>query len=145
MKRMQNFNGSSIDHLNIGVSDTERSRVFYEKALAPLGIVLNMSVPHEKAEPGGEQARAGGMIHGFGLKHKPYFWITQTRHVGGGTHIAFSTDTRANVDAFYKAAIAAGGKDNGAPGIRYYHKNYYGAFVLDPDGINVEAVCHAEE
>lgn len=142
---MENYDGSSIDHLNIGVSDTKRSRAFYEQALAPLGIVLTMSVPPEKAEAGGEQSKAGGTIHGFGAKHKPYFWITQTDRVGGGTHIAFSTSTRANVDAFYKAAIAAGGKDNGAPGIRYYHKNYYGAFVLDPDGINVEAVCHAEE
>ena len=116
---MENFNGSSIDHLNIGVSDTERSRAFYEQALAPLGIVLTMSVPPEKAEACGQQAKAGGNVHGFGAKHETYFLISQTDRVGRGTHIAFSTSTRANVDAFYKAEIAAGGKDNGAPSIRF--------------------------
>lgn len=76
----------------------------------------------------------------------PFFWIGDNERVGEGTHVAFSTPDRATVDAFYEAAIAAGGRDNGAPGLRpKYHPNYYGAFVLDPDGANIEAVCHRPE
>jgi catechol 2,3-dioxygenase-like lactoylglutathione lyase family enzyme len=117
-----------IDHVGLSVSDSEKSKAFYQAALAPLGITLLMSFGDE---------------HGFGSDGKPYFWIGRRDRVGP-THVAFNVASRALVDAFYAAAIAAGGKDNGGPGIReMYHPTYYGAFVLDPDGHNVEAVCHS--
>jgi catechol 2,3-dioxygenase-like lactoylglutathione lyase family enzyme len=134
-----------IDHLNIGVSDAERSRDFYAKVLAPLGLKLLLSIPPEYAEPGGEQHKVGGTMYGFGREHKPLFWIVGNAQVGTATHFAFIAQTRAQVDAFYAAAIKAGAVDNGGPGIRRYHENYYGAFVHDPDGINIEAVCHKPE
>jgi catechol 2,3-dioxygenase-like lactoylglutathione lyase family enzyme len=128
-----------LDHVGIAVADAGRSRAFYEQALAPLGIGLIMSVTPEQTE-------SGGTAHGFGSDGKPYFWFGDNEAVGEGTHVAFAAGTRADVDAFYAAALAAGGRDNGAPGLRpHYHPNYYGAFVLDPDGINVEAVCHRPE
>jgi catechol 2,3-dioxygenase-like lactoylglutathione lyase family enzyme len=142
---MQDFQISAIDHLNIGVSDGERSKAFYEQALAPLGLKHLYSIPPEGAEPGGEQEKAKGTLHGFGVDHKPLFWILGDVRVGQGTHIGFTARTRRQVDEFYAAALAAGGKDNGPPGIRRYHPNYYGAFVLDLDGINIEAVCNAPE
>ncbi len=122
-----------LDHIGFGVSDYARAKAFYEKALAPLGIGVVMEVTPEQT---GDHSAAG-----FGKDRKPFFWI------GPGDvarmHVAFAAQTRAEVDAFYRAAIAAGGTDNGAPGLRpHYHPNYYGAFVLDPDGHNVEAVCH---
>jgi catechol 2,3-dioxygenase-like lactoylglutathione lyase family enzyme len=128
-----------IDHVGFAVADAERSRQFYEQALAPLGIGLIMSITPEQTE-------AGGTAHGFGSDGKPYFWVGDNERVGEGTHVAFEARSRAEVDAFYRAALAAGGTDNGAPGIRaHYHPNYYGAFVFDPDGINIEAVCHRPE
>ena len=128
-----------LDHVGFAVSDAERSRRFYERALAPLGITLIMS-----ATP--EQTESGGTAHGFGSEGKPYFWIGDNERVGEGNHIAFQARSRAEVDAFYEAALAAGGRDNGAPGLRpHYHPNYYGAFVFDPDGTNVEAVSHRPE
>jgi catechol 2,3-dioxygenase-like lactoylglutathione lyase family enzyme len=142
---MAHYDSHRIDHLNIGVSDAERARDFYVTALRPLGIELLHSIPPEGAEPGGEQEALGGWIFGFGQGHKPFFWLVGKAVVGEGTHIAFSAENRAAVDAFYQAAIAAGGRDNGGPGLRHYHPDYYGAFVLDPDGINIEAVCHAPE
>ena len=127
-----------LDHVGFAVADAERSRRFYEQALAPLGISLIMSVTPEQTE-------AGGTAHGFGSDGKPYFWIGDNERVGEGTHVAFEAESRAIVDAFHEAALAAGGRDHGAPGLRpQYHPNYYGAFVLDPDGINVEAVCHKD-
>jgi catechol 2,3-dioxygenase-like lactoylglutathione lyase family enzyme len=124
-----------IDHIGIGVSDLAASTAFYRKALQPLGYELLLEVP---AELTGSSAVAG-----FGVAPKPDFWI------GGGksnlppVHVAFRVDSRAQVDAFHRAALAAGGRDNGAPGLRpEYHPNYYGAFVLDPDRHNIEAVCH---
>ena len=124
-----------IDHVGLAVSDIERSRAFYEAALAPLGITLLVSVGPEKS--------GGGAHLGFGKGRKPFFWISDKGRVGQGTHVAFVVEERSVVDAFYTAALAAGGKDNGAPGLRpHYHPNYYGAFVFDPDGVNVEAVCH---
>jgi catechol 2,3-dioxygenase-like lactoylglutathione lyase family enzyme len=123
-----------LDHVGIRVSDYTRSKMFYAKALAPLGIDLMMEVTPQMI--GGEISHAG-----FGAEKKPFFWISNGE--GRGTHIAFATNARAAVDAFYQAALAAGGRDNGTPGLRpHYHANYYGAFVLDPDGNNVEAVCH---
>jgi catechol 2,3-dioxygenase-like lactoylglutathione lyase family enzyme len=124
-----------IDHIGLSVSDYERALSFYEQALKPLGIATVMKVPAEHA--GGHEAA------GLGRNGKPEFWISGEGRTTPHTHIAFIADNRAAVDAFHKAALAAGGKDNGAPGVRaYYHPNYYGAFVLDPDGHNIEAVCH---
>ena len=128
-----------LDHVGFAVSDAERSRRFYEQALAPLGITLIMSVTPEQTE-------AGGTAHGFGSDGKPYFWVGDNGRVGEGTHVAFRADTRAQVDAFHKAGLEAGGRDNGGPGLRpHYGPNYYAAFVYDPDGANIEAVCYAEE
>ena len=128
-----------IDHVGYAVSDYEQAKRFYAQALAPLGIGLIMSVTPEQTE-------SGGTAHGFGSDGKPYFWVGDNERVGEGTHVAFEVDSRARVDAFHRAALAAGGKDNGGPGIRpHYHPNYYAAFVLDPDGANIEAVCHRPE
>ncbi len=128
-----------LDHVGFAVADAERSKRFYEAALAPLGITLIMSVTPAQTE-------SGGTAHGFGSDGKPYFWFGDNERVGEGTHVAFAVATRAEVDAFYEAALAAGGRDNGAPGLRpHYHPDYYGAFVLDPDGMNIEAVCHRLE
>jgi catechol 2,3-dioxygenase-like lactoylglutathione lyase family enzyme len=128
-----------LDHVGFAVADAERSKTCYEQALAPLGIGLIMTVAPDKTE-------AGGTAYGFGSDGKPYFWIGDNEAVGEGTHVAFAADNRRQVDAFYEAALAAGGRDNGAPGIRaHYHPNYYGAFIFDPDGINIEAVCHLPE
>lgn len=124
-----------LDHIGILVSDFARSKAFYERALAPLGYAALMSVT--KAESG----RADFV--GFGVPPKPDFWIGSGAPNQPAIHVAFRASNRATVDAFYAAAIAAGGRDNGAPGLRpHYHPNYYGAFVLDPDGHNIEAVCH---
>jgi catechol 2,3-dioxygenase-like lactoylglutathione lyase family enzyme len=128
-----------LDHVGFAVADAERSKRFYEQALAPLGITLIMTVPPEKTE-------AHGTAHGFGSNDKPYFWIGDNEAVGEGTHVAFVAESRSEVDAFYEAALAAGGRDNGPPGLRpHYHPNYYAAFVFDPDGANIEAVCHRAE
>lgn len=126
-----------LDHVGFAVADAERSKAFYEAALAPLGVTLQMSIPAEKNG-------SGGAAHGFGTPNDPFFWIGDNEAVGEGTHVAFRAGSRAQVDAFHAAALAAGGRDNGAPGIRpQYHENYYAAFVFDPDGANIEAVCHA--
>jgi catechol 2,3-dioxygenase-like lactoylglutathione lyase family enzyme len=128
-----------IDHIGFPVSDFERSKAFYLKALAPLDYSLVMEMMQER--PPGDAPAAG-----FGAKGKPDFWIGGEGGLDKPLHVAIVAKDRATVDAFYKAAIAAGGRDNGAPGIRaHYHANYYGAFVLDPDGHNIEAVCHKPE
>jgi len=124
-----------IDHIGFPVSDYERSKDFYAKALAPLGYVLIMEV---------RQAENEHRAAGFGRNGKPDFWIGGEGGLDGILHVAFAVDDRAMVDAFYHAAITAGGADNGPPGLRaHYHPTYYGAFVRDPDGHNIEAVCHA--
>lgn len=126
-----------IDHLGISVSDFDAARAFYDKALAPLGASLVMIVPPEFVD--------GRKIGGYG-RGKPDFWITEGEKQTPPVHVAFTAASRAEVDAFHQAAIAAGGADNGAPGLRpQYHENYYGAFVRDPDGHNIEAVCHKPE
>jgi catechol 2,3-dioxygenase-like lactoylglutathione lyase family enzyme len=126
-----------IDHVGLAVADLEASRAFYTAALAPLGISVQMEVTEERT--GGH----GGHL-GFGTPQRPDFWIGSCRAPSASVHVAFAASTRAEVDAFHAAALEAGGRDNGAPGLRpEYHPNYYGAFVLDPDGNNVEAVCHA--
>ena len=119
-----------LDHLGLDVTDYERSKAFYEHALAPLGIGLVM----EPVEG----------VGGFGEGGMPYFWIgRRDRPPQTGVHVAFAASSREQVDAFHAAALAAGARDNGGPGMReIYHPHYYGAFVLDPDGNNVEAVCH---
>lgn len=137
---MSGYLETIIDHLNIGVSDVERSREFYEKTLAPLGLKVLLSIPPEKAEKGGEQEKTGGHMYGFGRDKKPLFWIVGNATPGTAMHIGFVARSHEEVDAFYRAALAAGGEDNGPPGERYYGRGYYGAFVHDPDGINIEAV-----
>lgn len=128
-----------LDHIGIAVADAARSKAFYDAALAPLGISMIMGVTPEQTE-------SGGAAYGFGKDDNPFFWVGDNERVGEGTHVAFTVPTRAEVDAFHKAALAAGGNDHGGPGLRpHYHPNYYGAFVLDPDGNNIEAVCHAAE
>ena len=125
----------TIDHVGFAVTDAEVSRRFYAQALAPLGITLVMT-----ATP--EQTESGGTAHGFGTEGNPFLWVADNERVGEGTHVAFTAETREQVDAFHAAALAAGGTDHGAPGLReHYGPNYYAAFVLDPDEINVEAVC----
>lgn len=121
-----------IDHIGFAVTDHEKSREFYSKALAPLGIEL-------LAEDQGWS--------GFGKRSdgKADIWFGEDDKPQNPMHIAFSADSREMVDQFYDAAIAAGAKDNGKPGLReIYHANYYGAFVFDPDGHNIEAVYHGE-
>jgi catechol 2,3-dioxygenase-like lactoylglutathione lyase family enzyme len=130
---------NTIDHIGINVSDYARAKQFYAHALAPLGISLLMEF---------------GPAGGFGRGQKPEFWIgsgrqefqteAQAKNISP-VHVCFTAESRAQVDDFYKAALAAGGRDNGAPGLRpHYHPNYYGAFVLDADGHNVEAVFHGQ-
>jgi catechol 2,3-dioxygenase-like lactoylglutathione lyase family enzyme len=126
---------SGIDHINLSVSDFGAAKAFYTAALQPLGIGVLMEFP--KAVTGSSD------FAGLGANGKPFFWLAGTGKTAPGVHVAFAADSRAQVDAFYEAAIAAGGRDNGKPGIRaQYHPTYYGAFVLDPDGNNIEAVCH---
>jgi catechol 2,3-dioxygenase-like lactoylglutathione lyase family enzyme len=127
-----------LDHLGFAVRDVTVSRAFYEKSLAPLGFGIVMEVTPEMT--------GGDTYLGFGSPHRPQFWIGTGGPPAGRVHVAFKAQNRAAVDAFHKAALAAGGTDNGAPGIRaHYHPDYYGAFVLDPDGHNIEAVCHGPE
>ena len=124
-----------LDHVNFGVRDIERSAAFYDRALAPLGIARLLTYSAD-----------GRTRIGYGHAGKPYFWINGRGRLDGYLHVAFGCADRGTVDAFHTAALAAGGRDNGAPGPRpEYHPNYYGAFVLDPDGHNVEAVCHVGE
>ncbi len=123
-----------LDHVGIEVSDFERSKAFYEAALAPLGVTLLI-------EPMPGAAGFGGDL---GQGPRPYFWVmARGRPTVSGAHLSFGASDRETVDAFHAAALAAGGTDNGAPGPRpIYHPRYYGAFVFDPDENNVEAVCH---
>jgi catechol 2,3-dioxygenase-like lactoylglutathione lyase family enzyme len=120
-----------FDHIGFPVRDPAKTRAFYTAALAPLGIGVAMEFP--------------GVI-AFGKPGRPQLWFGGQASPPTGLHLAFTAANRAEVRAFYAAAIAAGATDNGAPGLRpHYHPNYYGAFVLDPDGHNVEAVCHNPE
>jgi catechol 2,3-dioxygenase-like lactoylglutathione lyase family enzyme len=128
----EDFASRVLDHVGFAVTDYQRSKAFYERAFAPLGITLLMEFD--------------GAAAGFGATGRPSFFIeAHGAPVRGRLHIAVGAQSRAQVDAFHAAAIEAGGTDNGAPGIRSYHPNYYGAYVLDPDGHNIEAVCHRPE
>jgi catechol 2,3-dioxygenase-like lactoylglutathione lyase family enzyme len=123
-----------IHHVDFAVADFERSREFYRRALEPLGLGLVMEIRRDDH----------GMLAGFGRPPDPEFWIRGGRPVAEWLHVAFRAETREAVDAFHRAALAAGGggTDNGAPGERpRYAEHYYAAYVLDPDGHNVEAVC----
>jgi len=120
-----------IDHTSLTVADVASSKAFYRAALGPLGYAVIMEWQQ---------------YAGFGVPPKPDFWIGQGKPNVPPIHVAFRAQNRKEVDAFYKAAMAAGGRDNGPPGLRpHYHENYYGAFVLDPDGHNIEVVCHTPE
>ena len=119
-----------IDHISLRVRDLAMAKTFYVQALAPIGYQVVMEFPE---------------AFGMGVKGKPDFWVTSGGREGATTHVAFRIDENAKVDAFHSAAIAAGGLDNGAPGLRHeYHPSYYGAFVNDPEGNNIEVVCHGE-
>jgi catechol 2,3-dioxygenase-like lactoylglutathione lyase family enzyme len=126
-----------IDHITFGVTDFACSTAFYDSAFAPLGLKRLFDLPLE---------HSGGVNStGYG-DSRPWFWLAESDPTRGKLHIAIEAASRAAVDAFYAAAMAAGGRDNGPPGVRpHYHPNYYGAFVLDPDGHNIEAVCRAPE
>ncbi|WP_426437319.1 VOC family protein [Bradyrhizobium genosp. P] len=121
-----------LDHVTISITDIERSKAFYDQALQALGISRLYA--------------EGAQAAGYGIRPKAFFWIGARSTPQTGAHIAFTATDRATVDRFYEDAIKAGGRDNGRPGIRpHYHAHYYGAFVLDPDGHNIEAVCHAPQ
>jgi catechol 2,3-dioxygenase-like lactoylglutathione lyase family enzyme len=120
-----------LDHIGFAVADAQKSKAFYGRALAPLGIAVVMEFE--------------GWV-GMGRDGRPQLWFGPHDGAAGPIHLAFAADDRAQVRAFHEAALAAGAKDNGAPGLRpHYHENYYGAFVIDPDGHNIEAVCHKPE
>jgi len=120
-----------FDHIGIGATNLKASKEFFLKALAPLGVSVAMEVDDAV---------------GLGRDHKPSFWLGASSAPCGPLHLAFVAETRRQVDDFYRRAIAAGGKDNGPPGLRpQYHPHYYGAFVIGPDGHNIEAVCHRPE
>jgi catechol 2,3-dioxygenase-like lactoylglutathione lyase family enzyme len=122
-----------FDHVGINVRDYERSRAFYEQALAPLGYSVAMDFAEHKAVA-------------FGSDGRPSFWVCEREPYGTGTHVALAARDHEAVHAFYDAALAAGGTDNGPPGLRpEYTPTYYAAFVHDFDGNNVEAVCHRGE
>ena len=124
-----------IDHIGFNVKDVQASKAFYDQALAPLGIAVVMSVTPEQT--------GGPTYLGYGKDGKPFFWFGDKPELGNKLHAAFAAASRAEVDAFHAAALAAGGQDNGAPGLRpLYHPNYDAAFALDPDGHNIEAVFH---
>ena len=127
-----------IDHVAVLVRDIAESSAFYSQALAPTGYSELVELPDTL----GGQAPTVGFCHADGSD----FWIRQGTATVPPIHVAFRVSSRSAVDVFYEAAIAAGGTDNGPPGLRpEYHENYYGAFLLDPDGHNVEAVCHTSK
>ncbi len=119
-----------IDHVSIGVAELERAYAFYDAVLPSLGYRRVRTRPDHA---------------GYGKPDQPVFWINRSEGPPGdtsGSHLAFAAPDRAAVETFHRAALAAGGRDNGAPGLRAYHDNYYAAFVIDPDGHRIEAVCH---
>jgi catechol 2,3-dioxygenase-like lactoylglutathione lyase family enzyme len=128
-----------IDHLSSYATDYDATRNFYAAVLPCLGYQMTT-----KDVTGWDERSPARRMCSFGPQQRPMFWLIEVREPATPRHIAFSAPDRSAVKAFHRAALAAGGRDNGAPGLReIYHPNYYGAFVLDPDGNNVEAVCHA--
>lgn len=126
-----------IDHTGINVSDYAKAKAFYDAAFGAMGGGPLHAVP--------EQFTGGAKVVGYG-RERPVFWLHEGGDPGPGRHVALTARSRVEVDAFYAAALRAGGRDNGGPGLRpHYHAHYYGAFVLDPDGNNIEAVCHQPE
>lgn len=126
---------SVIDHVEIAVKNAQVSLKFFEAALAPLGFSLIISLPPERT-------LSGGARYGLGPEGYPRLWLHDKDITGASTHLAFAASERAIVDEYWRAALQAGGRDNGAPGIRdHYHPHYYAAFILDPDGNNIEVVC----
>lgn len=126
-----------IDHLGLKVADADKSRHFYDAALAPIGYTMLIELP--------KQWTGGATVLGYGPGPVPEFWITGPAS-GTPVHVAFRVEDRQQVDKFFQQALAAGGTDNGPPGLRsHYHKDYYAAFVLDPDGNNIEVVCHVPQ
>lgn len=124
-----------LDHIGLSVRDLAASRAFYDRTLAAIGVKVLHTV--------GVEFTGGSEALGYG-DQRPFFWVSQAPEPTGRLHVAFTVASRDLVDAFHAAGLAAGGRDNGAPGLRaHYHPTYYGAFILDPDGHNVEAVCHA--
>jgi catechol 2,3-dioxygenase-like lactoylglutathione lyase family enzyme len=120
-----------LDHIGLVVDDFDKSLAFYTAAIAPLGVAVVM--------------RSSGEA-GFGRDGHPQFWVYRGGAPTGRMHLAFTARTHEEVRAFHAAALAAGAKDNGAPGLRaHYHPNYYGAFAIDLNGHNIEAVCHSQE
>jgi catechol 2,3-dioxygenase-like lactoylglutathione lyase family enzyme len=131
-------NGAILDHMGFGVSDYERAKTFYAHALAPLGLALLMEIGPEHNET--------GWAAGFGRDGALAFWIGSEGRTAPRLHVAFTAASRDAVRAFHAAALAAGGADHGGPGLRPHdHPDYFAAFVLDPDGHNIEAVCHLAE
>jgi catechol 2,3-dioxygenase-like lactoylglutathione lyase family enzyme len=127
-----------IDHIGLAVGDYEAAKAFYSAALKPLGIVFVTEV--------GQNPNPGEQACGFGRGGKPEFWLGSEGRTSPSIHVCFLAESRAQVDAFHESALAAGGRDNGPPGIRaHYHPDYYAAFVFDLDGHNIEAVCHRPE
>lgn len=127
-----------IDHTSLSVSDYEAAKTFYAAALKPLRVGILMEYP--------ASVTGNFDVCGLGADGKPFLWLANAGKTTPRVHICLRAESRAQVDAFHAAAIAAGGKDNGGPGLRpLYHPNYYGAFVLDADGHNLEAVCHKPE
>lgn len=137
---MADLSGSRIDHLNIPVTDLPRSVAFYEPVLATLGITTLLAVPADAAS--GQKA-----MHGLGQDRKPFLWLVEGGvALNGDTHIGLTADDRATVRRFYETALANGATPREAPGLHpEYHPDYFGGFVNDPDGINLEAVCHHPE
>jgi catechol 2,3-dioxygenase-like lactoylglutathione lyase family enzyme len=130
-----------IDHLSTYATDYEKTKAFYAAAFAPLDYSVQMEMVAEWNPEWPTQRMCA-----FGPKGKPAYWLSEVKQAATPRHIAFAAKDRAAVTAFYQAGLATGGRDNGAPGLRpIYHENYYGAFLLDPDGNNVEAVCHMPE
>ncbi len=130
-----------IDHLSSYAMDYPATRTFYEAALAELGysVQSEMALDSDAELP-------GRRICAFGPDGRSVFWVIEVRQAASPRHVAFVADHRQSVDAFHRAGLAAGGQDNGAPGLRpIYHEHYYGSFLTDPDGNNVEAVCHIPE
>ncbi|GLY18864.1 VOC family protein [Kineosporia rhizophila] len=135
----EQFQGSAIDHINVSVSDIDKSLDFYERALNAIGVLKVLDVP-------GDEKESRPRMVGFGFENKPYFWLVEAGTVDPNLHVAFNVGSRNLVRRFFEAAEKAGGQVKLEPAVHpEYHEHYYAAFVHDPDGVNVEAVCHLDD